>query len=102
MTTQLIHESRRVLVDGRTQTRTVTSYDASPGKLHYFQLNYYAAWERGFPVGLPVETHEFVAPHSAVAVDGPTMFAGADLDKAAQWARNLGFTGTFGIEETGV
>lgn len=102
MTTQPFAESFRVWPGGRAQHRTVRVYDASPGKLHYFRLSYYATWERGFPGGLPVETHEFVVPHSAVAMDGPSMFVGADLDKAARWARNMGFTGTFGIEEAAV
>lgn len=69
-------------------------------RLIYFQLNRYADYDaKGFPVGKPVESHTFNAPESAVAIDGPTMFPGASLDKAATFARNLGFTGKFGIEQ---
>lgn len=69
-------------------------------RLIYFRLNCYAAYDaKGFPVGAPVESHVFNAPESAVSMDGPTMFAGASLDKAATFARNLGYVGKFGIQQ---
>lgn len=72
-------------------------------KLRYFRLNYYAQWERGFPCGRPCETHTFEVPENAVMPDKVQAFpGGADLDKAAQWARNIGYLGTFGIEEVGL
>lgn len=52
-------------------------------------------------MGTPVESHDFNAPDFMVALDAPSMFGGSCLTKAAQYARNLGYRGRFGIEELG-
>lgn len=65
--------------------------------LVYFRVNYYRGYDAaGFPVGQAIETHIFNAPFSAVAQDD---VPGISLNKAAQYARNIGFAGKFGIEE---
>lgn len=65
--------------------------------LVYFNVNYYRGYDfAGFPVGQPIEIHQFNAPRSAVVnPDVP----GISLHRAADYARNLGYTGRFGIEE---
>lgn len=65
--------------------------------LVYFRVNYYRGYDfAGFPVGQAIETHTFNAPWSAVACgDMP----GISLHKANGYARNLGYSGKFGIEE---
>jgi len=56
-------------------------------RLHYFRLNYYAGFDfSGFPIGSPIESHDFNAPHSSVELDTPSMFPGACLAKAASFA----------------
>jgi hypothetical protein len=66
-------------------------------KLVYFQVNYYRGFDAaGFPVGLPIESHTFNAPFTSVAQDD---VPGISLNKAATFARNLGYLGRFGIEE---
>lgn len=70
-------------------------------KLAHFRVNYYATWKNGFPVGPAIDSHEFEVPAASVAIEGPTMLHDSCLTKAAQWARNLGYEGQFGIQEIG-
>lgn len=64
--------------------------------LVYFRINYYRGYDfAGFPVGRPIESHDFCCAFGIVANDD---VPGISLNKAAQFARNLGYQGRFGIE----